>query len=313
MSQTLICDVQRFSVHDGPGIRTTVFFKGCPLRCKWCQNPETLRFENELVFSVNRCIACGDCEKACRHRAIIFNKGPNFVRKNCQACFACAEACPSRALEPAAREYAPEKLVEELLADSEFYEPEGGITLSGGEPFLQPAFLSELLPILKREKLHVAAETCGYFSWESLAPLLEMIDLILYDLKALDPDMHRALTGKDNRLIIENLRRLIDRGIPHQIRMPLIPGMNDSDGEIDRVSAFLRELKETGIWLLPYHRLGESKLKKIDSELKPLGLASYTESELRAKAAIFYRRNIAARTSNEVYGLQPGPEIDTGK
>lgn len=277
-----------------------MFFKGCPLRCKWCQNPETLKFENELVFSADRCIACGDCEKACVHKAIIFKNGPVFIRENCEACFTCAEACPSRALEPAAREYSAEKLARELLADREFFEPEGGITLSGGEPFHRPAFLLELLPILKQEKIHVAAETCGHFNWEPTVPILEITDLVLYDLKALNPELHQRLTGKDNRQIIENLKRIIGLKIPHQIRIPLIPGMNDSDDELAEIAKFLGSMNETEIWLLPYHRLGESKLKKMDSKLRPLGLASYTEKELRARAGIFARNGITVRTANFV-------------
>lgn len=295
MPTSLICDIQRFSVHDGPGIRTTVFFKGCPLRCLWCQNPEALRFENELVFSANRCIACGECAKTCPIQAIRFDHGPRIHRDKCDACFACAEVCPGRALEPAAREYSPEALVRELTKDREFYEPEGGVTLSGGEPLARPEFLRELVPRIKRENLHLAVETCGHFHWEALEPVLLRIDLVLFDLKAWSEDLHRKLTGRDNRLILANLKRIIAQGIPRRLRMPLIPGLNDAEDELRRIAKFVKELGETEIFLLPYHRLGESKLQKLASELKPLGLASLSESDLQKRADIFRGAGLGVR------------------
>ncbi len=294
----LVSDLQRFSIHDGPGIRTTVFFKGCTLRCQWCQNPETLKFENELVFSSERCIACGDCAKNCPNHAIKFDHGPHIEFSVCKNCFTCADACPSRALEPAGKEYGAEALATELLKDREFYQPEGGVTLSGGEPFSQAKFLLELLPILKREKIHITAETCGHFNYEAVLPSLKMVDLILFDLKALNPDLHQRLTGKDNELILKNLRRILDLKIPHQIRMPLIPGLNDQESELKGIAEFLKSLGEPELWLLPYHRLGESKLKKLNTEMKPLGLKSYSEKDLRSKAGIVAACGITARTFN---------------
>jgi len=292
----LVSDIQRFCIHDGPGIRTTVFFKGCPLRCLWCQNPETLKFENELVFSAERCIACGDCAKTCPNQAIKFNKGPQIIWQNCQSCFTCCEVCPSRAREPAGKEYSADELAREILKDREFYQPEGGVTLSGGEPFAQPKFLMELFPILKREKIHITAETCGHFNYEAVLPVLKMVDLILFDFKALNPDLHQRLTGKDNELILKNLRRILELKIPRQIRMPLIPGFNDQESELKEIAKFLIALGEKELWLLPYHRMGESKLKKLHTDLKPLGLKSYSESDLRAKAEIVAACGIAVRT-----------------
>lgn len=294
----LVSDIQRFSVHDGPGIRTTVFFKGCPLRCLWCQNPETLKYQNELVFSAERCIACGDCAKACPNQAIRFENGPIINWTVCKSCFSCCQVCPGRALEPAGKEYSAEELAEEVLKDREFYFPEGGVTLSGGEPFSQAGFLIEFLAILRREKIHITAESSGYFNWEALEQVLSMVDLLLFDLKALDDKLHQALTGKDNKLILKNLVKLLELKIPHQIRMPLVPGMNDADDEIKRIAKFLLGLGEKEIWLLPYHRLGEGKLKKLNTELKPLGLKSYSEQEFRAKAEIFANQGLIVRTFN---------------
>ncbi len=294
----LVSDLQRFCIHDGPGIRTTVFFKGCPLRCVWCQNPETLKFENELVFSAERCIACGDCAKACPNSAIKFDRGPRLNYQVCKSCFTCAEVCPGRALEPAGKEYGAEQLAVELLKDREFYVPDGGVTLSGGEPFAQAKFLLELLPILKREKIHVTAESCGHFNWEAAKAVVEMMDLILFDFKALDPDLHGRLTGKDNQLILKNLGRILELKIPHQIRMPLVPGFNDREAELQKIASYLLSLGEKELWLLPYHRLGESKLKKLNTQMKPLGLKSYSEQDLKAKAEIIASCGLAARTFN---------------
>ena len=295
MPPALVCDIQRFSVHDGPGIRTVIFFKGCPLRCQWCQNPETLKFENELIFSAEKCIACGDCSRICPLRAIRDDHGPIIAWSKCDACMVCTEVCPARALEPAGREYSPAQLAVEALRDKEFYESEGGVTLSGGEPLARPDFLRELLPRLKTENLHVTVETCGHYNWDKVEPVLKMIDLVLYDIKAMDPELHRRLTGQDNRLILSNLRRLIELKIPHQVRMPMIPGKNDSEEELSRAAKFLRELGETEISLLPYHRLGETKLKKLFSELKPLGIASLAGRELRCKEEIYERAGLRVK------------------
>ncbi len=298
MQKSLVCDIQRFSVHDGPGIRTTVFFKGCPLRCKWCQNPEALKFENELIFSEDRCIACGDCAEACPNGAIRFESGPRINREICRNSFVCTEVCPSRALEPAAREYTTGELVAELIKDREFYEPQGGVTLGGGEPLARPAFILELVQTLKEKDVHVAVETCGHFNFESLRPALEMIDLVLYDMKALTPTLHQKLTGKDNELILQNLRKLVELEIPHQVRMPVVPGMNDAENELKAIAQFLVELDESEVWLLAYHRLGESKLSKLDSELKPLGIKPLGEEELKAKAEVFANAGLMVKSFN---------------
>jgi len=300
----LVSDIQRFSIHDGPGIRTTVFFKGCPLRCLWCQNPETLRFENELVFTAEKCIACGECFKACPNKAIKWEKRPVLNWKLCKACFSCVEVCPSCAREKAGKEYSAEDLARELLKDREFYGEDGGITLSGGEPFAHTGFLAELLPILKKQNLNIAVQTCGHFNWQTVKPLLNMIELVLFDLKALNPELHQKLTGIDNRLIIQNLRRLINDKIPHQLRMPIVPGMNDSEQELEAIARFLREeLREPELWLIPYHRLGESKLKKLNTELKPLGLSSMSEKELRHKAQFLASLGITINSFN--FSIQP--------
>jgi len=288
----LVCDIQRFSIHDGPGIRTTVFFKGCVMRCLWCQNPEAVKFENELVFSEERCLSCGECAIVCPNSAIIINDRPNINRESCKGQFACTLVCPSKALEPAARQYSVTELVTELLKDIDYYGPEGGVTLSGGEPMLKTEFLTELLPVLKEKKIHVAVETCGYFDWEKTEPLLKMVDLVLFDIKAVSKELHEKLTGRDNTLIHDNLGRIIEAGILRRIRMPVVPGMNDSDEELETVAHFLVDIGESSVHLIPYHRMWESKLKKLHNTIKPLGIASLGEEDLKKKAAIFVRAGL---------------------
>lgn len=288
----LICNIQRFSIHDGPGIRTTVFFKGCNLRCLWCQNPEALKFENELVFSEERCILCGECVKACPNSAISLNAHPSVNRESCKSRFACTLVCPSKALEPAARQYSVTELADELLKDIDYYGPEGGVTLSGGEPMLNTLFIKELLPVLKEKKIHVAVETCGYFDWEKAAPLLKIVDLVLFDIKAVTSELHQKLTRKDNTLIKNNFGNVIRAGIPRQVRMPVVPGMNDSNEELEAVALFLKDAGESSVHLLPYHRMWESKLKKLHDTIKPLDISSLSEEELEKKAEIFTRTGL---------------------
>jgi len=292
VATALICDIQRFSVHDGPGIRSTVFFKGCNLRCLWCQNPEAMKFENELVFSEEKCILCGECQSVCPNGAIIINDHPHINRESCKGQFACTLVCPSKALEPAARQYSVIELVTEILKDLDYYGPEGGVTLSGGEPMLKTGFLTELLPVLKENKIHVAVETCGSFDWEKAEPLLKMVDLVLFDIKAVTNELHERLTGRDNALIHDNLGKIIESGIPRRIRMPVVPGMNDSDKELEAVALFIKKAGESSVNLLLYHRMWESKLKKLHDTIKPLGISSLSEEALGKKAEIFRKNGI---------------------
>jgi len=284
-----VFDLQRFSIHDGPGIRTVVFFKGCPLQCLWCQNSEGLDPEPEISFSKERCLGCRECQPSCPLQAIVFNGDGRINRQLCDRCGRCTEACHSGALELVGRRYSPQELLEEAMDDLPFFVASGGgITLSGGEPTCQAEFLSEFLPLCKEQGLNVAMETCGYVAYQKLEPLLPFLDLVLYDVKAVDPALHRRLTGKDNAVILKNLVRLLEKQRCRiRVRVPLVPGMTSTDRNLRDIIGFLKKHRVDEVSLVPYHRMGESKLEKIDSPLKPLNLAGADDRDMEAAAGLF--------------------------
>ncbi len=258
---TLVTDVQRFSLHDGAGIRTTVFFKGCPLACAWCHNPEAIDFANEPLYAPAACVACGACVAACP-AGILELRGRRVAgaAAGCTRCLACAGACPGEGCRPAAREVTPQALLQEVLRDRDFYGEAGGLTLSGGEPLARPAFLGALLPLARAEGLQVVVQTCGHFQPGRVLPLLQLVDEVQLDLKLADPARHRALTGQGNARILANLRRLVAAGRPAvQPRVPLIPGANMDRENLERTAAILAALGLRRVVVLPFHRLGEPK------------------------------------------------------
>jgi len=268
MNPGLTFNVQRFSTEDGPGIRTTVFFKGCSLRCVWCHNPEGLRPQADLVWYDVRCIGARDCLTACPENALeLTAQGMRIDRQHCPVCGACAQACPSAALEVIGRNWTVDELLLELLKDQAFYETSaGGITCSGGEPMLQVDFLSELLPRCREAGLHVALDTCGAVSWERYERVLPWVNLVLLDLKIMDGPGHVAATGVDNEIILANARQIAARGIPMWIRTPVIPGYTDGLANIRAIGAFIRdELPTVERWdLLAYTNLGRPKYHRLD-------------------------------------------------
>ncbi|MBN2295041.1 MAG: glycyl-radical enzyme activating protein [Pirellulales bacterium] len=284
----LVTDIQRFSINDGPGIRTTIFFKGCPLACRWCQNPETISFQNELIYSSEECLLCGDCVKACPQQNIRIDGNSIAIdHSNCNTCFDCARACPSRALAPAAIPHTCESLLKEVLRDVNYYGKKGGITLSGGEPLVHGLFLKKFLPKARKADLHIAAETAGHVQTEELVELADMIDLFLYDLKIMDSTHHKILTGKSNEIIIDNLTTLARKGCRIQPRMPLIPGFNDREKNLAETAHFLTSIGLTTITLLPYNNLGETKRAKIRCLLIPIESMPPTKEKIRAASDLF--------------------------
>lgn len=291
--KALVFDIQRFSLHDGPGIRTLFFFKGCPLRCQWCQNPEGLFPYREMAYYGQFCIGCGECRQACPEDAITYEGAERIIRARCTRCGACAEVCYAEALRVVGREYTPEELLIEALKDEPFYKTSGGgITVSGGEPTLQPEPLRAFLRLCKGSGLHTALETCGFTSWAVLSSLLPDLDLVLYDVKAVDPGLHRRLTGRDNAEILANLRRLAETGVAVIPRVPLIPTLNATDDNLRAIADLLAELGFRVAHLMPYHRLGESKLARLDSPQSPLNLDELTAEDQERAAGWFTARGL---------------------
>lgn len=276
-----IFDVQRFSVHDGPGIRTVVFFKGCALDCSWCHNPEAVRRPRELAYWSARCVdGCRECLGHCPEEALRDRREQRVEWARCTHCGLCVEACPTDALVMIGREVGAQELLQEVLRDREFFSSSGGgLTLSGGEPVLHSAFLQRFVPLAKEQGLHVVIETAGGAPWRLLEPLLDLVDVVFYDFKIASAIRHRAYTKRDNREILGNLERLLERSrergcVPAvEVRMPVVPGINTGDGEVTQAAATLRSYGIERLVLLPYNRLWEAKLGAIDTRRQPLGIA----------------------------------------
>jgi len=271
-SKGLIFDIKKFAVHDGPGIRTTVFFKGCPLRCWWCHNPEAIHPHPELVLFEDKCIGCGECFAVCPQKAheILPDDTRVHHREPCILCGRCVEVCYAEALVMEGREVTVEEAMVELRKDIPFYEnSNGGITLSGGEPLLQPEFALALLQQCRAEGLHTVIDTSGQAPWSIFEKLLPCVDLVLYDDKHVEDEGHRILTGISNRLPLENLEKAGACGVPIEIRMPVIPDLNDAEEDILRAAEFLSGVRGiVRVKLLPYHKLGASKYARLNRKYK---------------------------------------------
>ncbi|WP_343248644.1 glycyl-radical enzyme activating protein [Diplocloster hominis] len=261
----LIFDVQRFSVHDGPGIRTNVFFKGCPLRCRWCQNPESQHCRTEILYYEEQCIHCHSCVRICPKHAITPIQGHLHIDpKRCDSCGLCCRVCCTMALTSCGRLTSQTELLDLVMRDLPFYQnSQGGVTLTGGEPLNQPEFVCSFLETLHEERIHTAIETCGYCKAETFQRAVSLADLILYDVKLLSSAAHLDMTGRDNRLILHNLQTLADLSRPFILRLPLIPGINDTYENLYGTMSLAQKYRPLEIHILPFHQAGSSKWKAL--------------------------------------------------
>lgn len=265
----VVFNIQHYSIHDGPGIRTTVFMKGCPLNCLWCQNPESKQFLPEIFFNSEKCVGCGKCIEVCPQGAIDIVQGKSRTKRElCKGCGRCAEACPNEARNLVGKNVLAGEVFKEVNGDTIFYEKSGGgVTLSGGEPLVQYQFSISLLKLCKNAGIHTALDTCGYTKWEVLRKVLDNVDLVLYDIKHMDPVEHKKYTGVSNDSILNNARKIChELSVPMWVRVPVIPGYNDSVENIEATAKFI--FNELGssikVHLLPYHRLGETKYERLE-------------------------------------------------
>ena len=290
-----IFEIKRFAVHDGDGIRTTVFFKGCPLRCVWCHNPEGISAKSELGFYLHKCTLCGECARVCPEGVHKFEDGRHTLdRAKCTACGKCAEACFAGALTLYGKDMTVDELLPILLEDADFYKSsKGGVTLSGGECLLWADFCAELLKKLCENGIHTAVDTCGDVPREALDKVIPYTDVFLYDVKAFDSSLHEAVAGRPNGRIIENLRYLDSVGAPCEIRIPYVPGVNG--GELEGIAAFLEGLSNvTRVRVLPYHSYAGSKYLALGYQ-NTMPERMPTEEELLAAEGYFKNINSRAK------------------
>lgn len=288
-----IFNIQRFSIHDGPGIRTTVFFSGCSLRCFWCHNPEGLNLKPQIQFTSGRCTLCGACVAACPAGAQQIDEAAGvrvYQRSRCSACGTCLETCFAGALELAGAELSVAQVLQEILPDRAFYlDSGGGVTLSGGDPLLQRSFTAALLAELRAAGIHTALETAANCSWEVLANLLPLTDLVMMDIKHLDPAQHRAATGVSNERILANAEKLLQQRQPLILRTPVIPGFNDTPAEIAAIARFIATNSAAAPprWeLLPFHQLATDKYQSLGLDYPSARLEPPSPQHMRHLAAV---------------------------
>lgn len=279
----VISEIERYAIKDGPGIRTVVFLKGCPLRCRWCANPETQKSIYQLMYWPNRCIGCRQCISECPEGALSRgSRGIEICRDSCTSCGFCTETCNSQALTMAGQRRTTDEIMQIILKDLPYYQTSGGgVTFSGGEAASQSEFLYELAKECKKYRISTCIETCGYAGWEIFQKLLPYIDYFFYDLKIIDEKDHITYTGVSNRLILDNFSRLIEAGANVTVRIPVIPGINNTPENVKKTILFLLE-RAPGclVSLLPYHRLGASKYDKLDMEYSLSELSPPSEQEM---------------------------------
>jgi pyruvate formate lyase activating enzyme len=286
----LVFDIQRFAVHDGGGIRTLIFLKGCPLRCQWCQNPESMAQAPEIMRIPHHCISCVKCMTLCPRKAIRFlaDGSVGIDREACDLCGDCVASCYAGSMNIVGRYLTVDEVMREVERDRKFYtESGGGVTFSGGEPTLQRDFLLACLGAAKARGLHTAVETCGHGPWDVFAPLLDKTDLFLCDVKHMDSARHRELTGVGNERILDNIARLSQAGACLRLRLPLVPGVNDDDANVAATARFAAALPTAqGLDILPYHRLGAAKWQQLDRAYPMASIAPHSREEVLARVAV---------------------------
>ncbi|MBN1848636.1 MAG: glycyl-radical enzyme activating protein [Deltaproteobacteria bacterium] len=296
-----VFNIQHFSIHDGPGIRTVIFLKGCPLRCLWCCNPESQNFQPNLGLRLSHCNGCGECIPACTKKALSLEDKTGTLeidRSLCDGCGECIDVCPREALTIYGQKMTAEEVVEEISKDAPFYKRSGGgMTISGGEPLMQPGFTLSILRSCKEKGIHTAMETSGYGDPRSLSDIMNNVDLFLFDLKVMDGQKHMALTGKNNSRIMENARLISEAGCNVQPRMPLIPTINADLNNITSTAEFLHSVGWSAIELMPYHQFGKSKYEALGKTYILTEILSPKQEDLDHICTLFKDRGIECRAS----------------
>lgn len=289
MLTATLFNIQKFSVHDGPGIRTTFFFKGCPLRCAWCHNPESLAVKPELLRHKEKCSLCGECATHCKDGSITMKDGDIHIdNKLFDGNEDILDECLKNALSIAGRSYTLDQVMKEALKDEVFYqESGGGVTLSGGECMMQIDFVEAFLKRLKERKIHTTIDTCGHVPTEYFERILPYTDLFLYDLKHTDIEGHKEFTGVDNQLIIDNLKYLSHQGAKVFLRLPIIVGVNATNQHIEQVIDLLGDISVDQINLLPYHSIGEGKYDRLNLAYDKVAFSAPSDEQLNKFKSIF--------------------------
>lgn len=298
METGLVFNIQKYSVQDGPGIRTTVFLKGCPLCCEWCHNPESQSARSEVIFIESRCVACGECRRACPFAESVGGDGPLPPKvPGCTTCGECVDACPTDARQMVGKPMTVDEVMAEIEDDGVFYdESAGGVTFSGGEPLAQPAFLRELLEACRRRGIRTAIDTCGFACTDVLLEMARLTDLILFDLKLMDDAKHKEYTGVSNVPILANLKALDAVHNNIWVRVPLIPGINDDAENLEAVARFASTISGVQqVSVLPYHKIGVQKFRRLGLTFPLEGLEPPSPEQVESAIARFRSFGMVAK------------------